>query len=150
MEWTEVTPLIVALVGAITGLLALFKGRSKEKADVAKAITEAAGELIEDYQSKARQIEEDYKGKLAQIEERMAEQDKKMVEQDRKIDCQELKIEKQAKQIEIQAKRIREQADKIKALEIERDEILEGVLELCKQIHALGQQPVWEPETPED
>jgi chromosome segregation ATPase len=150
MEWTEVTPLIVGLIGAITGLLALFKGRNKEKADVAKAITEAAGELVEDYQSKARQIEEDYKGKLAQIEERMAEQDKKMVEQGKKLDCQELKIEKQAKQIEIQAKRIREQADQIKALEVERDEILTGVMELCKQVHALGQQPVWMPEVPEN
>lgn len=141
MEWTEVVPLVVALVGVTTGLLALLKGRNKEKADVAKALAEAAGELVENYHNQAKQIEEECREKLNEFEVRMGEQD-------RKIACQELKIEKQALQIEIQAKKIRQQADSIKALEAERDEILKGVLDLCMQIRNLGHEPVWEPESP--
>lgn len=130
MNWTEVIPLVVAVIGAATGLLALLKGRSKEKADVAKALTEAAGELVEDYQRR-----------LDSIEETIAEQTEK-------IRCQELKIDMQAEKIRKQGVTIEEQAKRIRALELERDEILNGVLALCTQIHELGQQPVWKPEAP--
>jgi hypothetical protein len=126
LSWTEVIlPLILAIIAAAPGIIALFRGRQKEKADVAKAITEAAGELVEEY-----------KDRLARIEGTIAKQ------ADR-IRCQELKIERQAE-------KIAEQAERIMALELERDEFLNGVLSLCAQIRALGHNPVWEPEPPDD
>jgi chromosome segregation ATPase len=140
LNWTElILPIVLAIIAASPGVIALFRGRSKEKADVAKAITEAAGELIEDYQNRLERLE------------------KLVGEQAEKILCQEAKISRQARQIDIQADRIREQADKIRgqadriqALEAERDEFSQGVLSLCAQIRELGYEPVWEPESPED
>jgi hypothetical protein len=146
VNWTElILPIVLAIIAASPGIVALFKGRSKEKADVAKAITEAAGELVEDLQNKIDRAERKCQEDIARLQQALDEQAQQ-------ISCQELKIKKQTRQIEIQADRIREQeaeisgqADRIQVLEEER----KGSLALCTQIRELGHEPVWEPESPE-
>jgi hypothetical protein len=99
---------------------------------VAEAVTRAAGELVEDYQKKLDRIE------------------KKLEDQAELIRCQERKIEAQGDRLARQNIKIEEQAGRIRSLELERDEILTGVMMLCTQIHDLGHDPVWEPELPEE
>lgn len=132
MSWQDIIlPILLAIIAASPGLVALLRGRKKEQADVAEAITRAAGELIEDYQKKLERIE----GKLE--------------EQAELIRCQAHQIESQSEQLARQDIKIEEQAKRIRDLELERDEILNGVMMLCTQIHDLGHAPVWEPEPPE-
>jgi len=124
LNWTElILPVVLAIIAASPGVVALFKGRRKEKADVAEAITRAAGELVEDYQQRLERLE-------------------------RIVEEQAITIDGQAKQIKRQSQTIGEQADRINTLELERDKILTGVLALCQQIHELGQDPVWRPDAP--
>jgi hypothetical protein len=133
MSWQDIVlPILLAVIAASPGLVALLRGRRKEQADVAEAITRAAGELVEDYQKKLDRIE------------------KKLEDQAELIRCQERKIEAQGDRLARQNIKIEEQAGRIRSLELERDEILTGVMMLCTQIHDLGHDPVWEPELPED
>ena len=133
MSWQDIVlPILLAVIAASPGLVALLRGRKKEQADVAEAITRAAGELVEDYQKKLDRIE------------------KKLEDQAELIRCQERKIEAQGDRLARQNIKIEEQAGRIRSLELERDEILTGVMMLCTQIHDLGHDPVWEPELPED
>lgn len=133
MTWQDIIlPIVLAVIAASPGLVALLRGRKKEKADVAEAITRAAGELVEDYQKKLERIE------------------KKLEEQAELIRCQERKIDSQAEKLARQGIKIDEQSDRIRDLELERDSILEGVMMLCTQINELGHAPVWEPESPEE
>jgi hypothetical protein len=133
VTWQDIIlPLALAVIAASPGLVALFRGRKKEQADVAEAITRAAGELVEDYQKKLERIE----GKLE--------------DQAELIRCQERKIDSQADRLARQGIKIDSQAARIRDLELERDEVLTGVMMLCTQIHDLGHDPVWEPELPEE
>jgi hypothetical protein len=133
VTWQDIIlPIVLAVIAASPGLVALFRGRKKEQADVAEAITRAAGELVEDYQKKLERIE------------------KKLEDQAELIRCQERKIESQADKLARQGIKIDEQAARIRDLELERDEVLTGVMMLCTQIHDLGHDPVWEPELPEE
>lgn len=129
MTWTEILPLILAIIAAIPGIAALFRGRRKEKADVAKALSEAAGELVEGYQKK-----------LERLEALVENQATQLADQAEKIRCQERKIDEQAVELAKQAKSIR-------VLERERGKFLAGVLMLCAQIRELGHEPIWEPES---
>ena len=130
MDWQAVIlPIVLAIIAAVPGTISLFRGRQKERADVAKAITEAAGELVEDYQRK-----------LSRLEEKLEQQAIQLAEQAEQIRCQDTKIERQAAQLA-------EQAESIKVLERERGELLAGVLMLCAQIRKVGHEPVWEPES---
>jgi diaminopimelate decarboxylase len=133
VTWQDIIlPLALAVIAASPGLVALFRGRKKEQADVAEAITRAAGELVEDYQKKLERIE------------------KKLEDQAELIRCQEQKIDSQAEKLARQGIKIDEQAARIRGLELERDDVLTGVMMLCTQIHDLGHDPVWEPELPEE
>ena len=133
MDWTEFIPSIVlACIAAIPGIAALFKGRGKEKADVAATYTDIAKDLVEEYRAKLTEVEASYRAKLEEIEATVEEQAEL-------IRCQERKIENQA------AKMARQQLelDQVKA---EQGEFLKGVTSLCAQIRGLGHEPVWEPE----
>jgi len=122
MEWTEVAlPILLAVIAAIPGIAALFRGRKKEKADVATAITDAAHDLLGDYRAQIDEIKQT------------------ITEQAETIRCQERKIEAQARNIAIQQL-------EIDALRAEQEEFLTGVNALCAQIRGLGHEPVWEPE----
>lgn len=122
MNWTEVVlPILLAIIAATPGVVALLRGRSKEKADVATAITEAAGDLLGEYRTKIKEIEE-------------------------KMRCQDRKIAQQSGELALQQIELDGQAVRIKDLEDERDEMMEGVSRLCTQIRNLGHEPVWEPE----
>ena len=148
MDWKEVAlPLLLAIIAASPGILALFRGRSKEKAEASQVITDAAKDLLAEYRIKMDEIEESYRARLAEVEEeckmriastealyqsKMDEVEAKVKEQSEIIGCQELKIAKQ--QIEI---------DRLKE---EQDDFLEGVIALCAQIRKLGHNPVWEPD----
>jgi septal ring factor EnvC (AmiA/AmiB activator) len=128
VNWSEIAPQIfLALVAAAPGIYAIWRGRNKEKADVAKAITEAAGELIEEYKDKLDRLE------------RIVEK------QERKLACQDLKIEEQAKKLTAQEAELESARARITALETERGEFLEGFMSVCSQIRELGYDPVWEP-----
>ena len=132
MNWQDITPqTILTLIAALAALYTLYASKNKNKADVAKAITEAAGELIGEYKDKIDDIEAE------------------VAEQAELIKCQERKIAMQDSRITQQDIRIREQDEKIKVMELDKDEILEGVMSLCTQIQDLGHDPVWEPELPE-
>ena len=128
MTWTEALPLLLAVIAAIPGILALLRGRNKEKADVATAITRAAGELLDEYRTKIDEIEAT------------------VTEQAEKIRSQDRKIAQQSGELAFQKFELEGQAVRIKDLEDERDEIMEGVSALCTQIRNLGHEPVWEPE----
>jgi diaminopimelate decarboxylase len=133
VTWQDIIlPIALAVIAASPGLVALFRGRKKEQADVAEAITRAAGELVKDYQKKLERIE------------------KKLEEQAELIRCQEHKIDSQAEKLARQGIKIDEQAARIRGLELERDDVLTGVMMLCTQIHDLGHDPVWEPDLPEE
>lgn len=128
MSWNDILPqIIVAIVAASPGIYAIWRGRQKEKADVAKVITEAAGDLVTEY-----------KEKLESLEHLLAKQQEE-------IRCLESEVGKQTKEIAQQAIEIESQKDRIRALEAERLEILEGVRSLTAQVRLLGQKPVWEP-----
>ena len=74
MTWTDALPILLAVIAVISSIVALLKGRNKEKADVATAITEAAGALLEEYRTK-----------IDEIEVAMVEQAEKIRSQGRKI-----------------------------------------------------------------
>lgn len=121
MNWADIIPpLIVAIVAASPGIYAIWRGRQKEKADVAKIITEAAGQLVTEY-----------KEKLDSLERLIAKQQEE-------IRCLEFQVGKQTEQIG-------DQKERIEALEKERLEILKGVRALTTQLKTLGETPVWEP-----
>jgi hypothetical protein len=133
MTWQEIFPqLLLALIAASPGIYAIWRGAAKDKADVAKAITEAAGELVDEY-----------KQQIAKIE-------RTVVKLENSIICHELNIDKQATKIILQAEEIGRQAQRIRILELERTEVLRGIKELNAQIRKLGQEPVWEPQVPQD
>lgn len=122
MSWQEVAPqVLLAIVAALPGIYAIWRGRHKEKADVAKVITEAAGNLVEEYKSELESL----KLLLAQQQE--------------EIKCLEFQVERQTEKIALQSVRI-------DTLEAEREEVLAGVRALTAQIRKLGHDPVWEPE----
>lgn len=128
MNWADIIPpIIMALIAASPGVYAIWRGRQKEKADVAKIITEAAGDLITEY-----------KEKLDSLERLVAKQQEE-------IRCLESQVDKQTKEIARQSIEIKNQKDRIQVLETERSEILEGVWALTAQVRTLGQKPVWEP-----
>jgi septal ring factor EnvC (AmiA/AmiB activator) len=128
LNWQDLLPqILLAAIAAAPGLYAIFRGRHKDKADVAKAITEAAAQLVEQYKDKIEAIE------------------KTIARQEEKIRCQELTIERQAEKLARQAVQIQEQSARIMALEVEREDFLHGVSALCKQIREQGLHPVWEP-----
>jgi hypothetical protein len=84
VNWTEVAlPILLAVIAAAPGILALLKGRSKDKADAASTITGAAKELIEEYRKK-----------IDEIEEIVAEQSAKMRCQELELREQEMRIKK--------------------------------------------------------
>lgn len=132
MDFTtpQIITIVVALIGAVSGILGFFKGRRKEKADVAQAITEAAANLIEKYESR-----------LIYLEEVIEKLEGVVKDQSATIECQELKLDKQGETMARQGKTI-------EAFELERDEILKGVLSLCAQVRNLGLEPAWEPKSP--
>ena len=133
MDWTEFIPSIVlACIAAIPGIAALFKGRGKEKADVAAIYTEIAKDLLEEYRAKLTEVEASYRAKLEEIEATVEEQAGL-------IRCQERKIEKQAAKME-------QQQIEIDQLKEEQEKAQEVVASLCAQIRGLGHEPVWEPE----
>ena len=126
MDWKEVIlPLLLAAIAAAPGILALLKGRNKEKADVAATYIDSAKDLLEEYRAKIQEVEASYRAKLEEIEATVADQAET-------IRCQERKIAKQQAEIE-----------KMRA---EQDEFLQGLTALCTQIRGLGHDPVWEPE----
>ena len=127
MTWTEALPLLLAVIAAIPGILALLKGRSKERADAAATITGSALELLEEYKTQVEEIEKT----VEQQAEKIRSQDRKIAQQDGELALQKFELEKQAASIEL--------------LKEERDEIMKGVTALCTQIRNLGHEPVWEP-----
>jgi chromosome segregation ATPase len=149
MTWTEIAPLlltvIAAIIAAIPGTLALLKGRSKEKADAASTITGAASKLLEEYRLKADEIEEEYRAKIEEYLIKIDEIEAAMADQAEQIRCQDRRIAKQDGELAFQQIELKKQEARIKDLEVERDEIMEGVKALCTQIRKLGHEPVWEP-----
>ena len=143
MTWTEALPslltVILAVIAAIPGILALRKGRIKEKADAAGSITDSARKLLEEYRLQAEEAEERYRAKIEEIEAAM-------VEQAEKIRCQDRKIAQQSGELALQQIELTGQEVRIKDLEEERSEIMDGVRALCTQIRNLGHEPVWEPD----
>ena len=132
MNWTEIIlPIVLACIAAIPGIISLFKGRSKEKADVAAVYTDIAKEWAEEYRARLAEVEASHDAKMEEIERTVEEQAEV-------IRCQERKIEKQAI-------RAAQQQLEINQLKAEQEEFLEGVTSLCAQIRGLGHEPVWEP-----
>lgn len=71
MDWKEaIIPLLLAAIAATPGILALFKGRGKEKADITTAITEAAQDMLDEYRKKI----DEYRAELQLLEKKVAEQ----------------------------------------------------------------------------
>jgi chromosome segregation ATPase len=145
MTWTEALPLLLAVIAAIPGTLALLKGRNKEKADAATAITDSAKKLLAEYRLRAEEIEDEYRAKITEYLVKIKEIEDAIVKQAEQIRCQELQIAQQASEVAGQRVDLDECAARIKDLEEERDKILKGVARLCTQIRNLGHEPVWEP-----
>lgn len=140
MDWKEVVlPLLLAAIAAAPGILALFRGRHKERADAASSITDSASDLLKEYRTRIAEIEQEYRDKIAKIEAIVADQAER-------LRCQEREMDKQAAMIRRQQMEIDEQAKRIYVLEVERSDIMRGVSTLCAQIRGLGHEPVWEPE----
>jgi uncharacterized coiled-coil DUF342 family protein len=82
MTWTDaILPLVLAVIAATPGILALLKGRSKDKADAASTITGAARQLLEEYRAKIDEIEST------------------VAEQETQIRCQQLELNEQLTRI---------------------------------------------------
>ena len=148
MDWKEVIlPLLLAAIAAAPGVLALFRGRSKEKAEASRVITDAAKDLLAEYRVKMDEIEESYRAKLAEVEEecKMRIAATEAMYQS-KMDAVEAKVKEQSKVIDCQERKIAKQQIEIDRLKEEQDDFLEGVIALCAQIRRLGHDPVWEPE----
>lgn len=128
MNWQEIFPqILLAVLAASPGAYAIWRGRHKERADVAKIITEAAGDLLTEY-----------KEKLDSLERLIAEQQEE-------IRCLEFQSGRQIIKLASQAKELEEQAGRIGKLEEEKERVLKGVEALTEQIRKLGHEPVWEP-----
>lgn len=120
MTWEQAIPLIAAVLLSIPGIIGLFRGLRKERADTAQAITDAADKLIKQYVVRLDEVEETVREQAAKI----VEQDKRSVERDKKIAEQDVEIAH---------------------LKSDRMRYLRGVKALCDQIKNLGLIPVWEP-----
>lgn len=128
MNWQDILPpIIVAIVAASPGIYAIWRGRQKERADVAKIITEAAGDLVKEYK------------------ERLDSLERLVIQQQEEIRCLESQVANQTEKVAKQSVDIEKQQERIEALEKERLEILDGVRSLTAQVRTLGQKPVWEP-----
>lgn len=135
MNWAEITPqIILALIAATPGIIAIIRGRKKEKAeeekiraDAAKAITEAAGAMLDEYREEVVSLK------------------RLVAQQQEEIRCLEAQVDKQTEKAAEQAVEIKKQKERIDLLEKERREILDGVRALNAQVRNLGQKPVWEP-----
>ena len=57
----ELTPIIIASIAALPGLLALLAQRKKTSADAASAITDAAGDMVTQYRTRLEVLERDTK-----------------------------------------------------------------------------------------
>jgi uncharacterized protein HemX len=134
MEFTtpQIVTIVVALIGAVSGVLSYLKGRSKDKADAASIITEAAL-------------------KLSNEREAAHQECKKEIRELRAVSrCQDEKIESQGKKIRSQGEMIEKLTAWIARLERERDDWAEGIMALCRQLRESDMQPVWEPTVPEE
>lgn len=148
MDWKEVAlPLLLAIIAASPGILALLKGRSKEKADAAGVFTDAAKDLVAEYRIKMDEIEESYRAKIKEIEEdckaRIAAVEAMYQVQINEV---ESKVREQSKIIDMQEQKIARQQIAIQKLEEGQEQSRIGVAALCDQIRSLGHEPVWEPE----
>jgi len=71
VDWTELAlPIILAVIAAVPGFVALFKGRGKEKADITTAITDAAQDMLDEYRKKI----DEYRAELETLEKKVADQ----------------------------------------------------------------------------
>lgn len=147
MDWKEIIlPLLLAAIAASPGIISLWKGRSKEKAEAANVITDAAKDLVTEYRAKMDELEAAYRIKVEEIE---ASCRKKIEEVElayrAKVESIEDTVRKQSQTISRQERKIANQQIEIDRLKAEQNDFLRGVTDLCSQIRALGHEPVWEP-----
>jgi uncharacterized protein HemX len=104
MTWQDILPqIILAIVAASPGIYAIWRGRHKEKADVAKIITEAAGTLVEEYKEKLESLER----LVAQQQEEIRCLESTAKEQASRIDALEKEKERVLKGVEKLTEQIR-------------------------------------------
>ena len=127
-----VVTLIAAAMAASPGVLALFRGWRKDRAEATRSLVASSTDLVD------------------RLETRLDKVDKKLEEQDETITSQDEKIESQNKQIAKQNEQIVMLSAKVSVLESEREIMLRGIEKLCQQAREGGQGPVWEPEVDED
>lgn len=128
MNWSDIAPqIILAILAWIPGIYAIWRGRHKEKADIAKAIAEGAGELLEDYQQNLKEV----KAELSAL---------KLI-----VKSQEEELRQNKYELRKQDEELRMAEQRITDLETERDEYRRGISQLCAQLRGLGHTPVWEP-----
>jgi len=128
VNWLDIAPqILLAIIAASPGVYAIWRGRHKEKAEVAKAITEAAGELVEDYQNTIKELRAELK-ELRKI-----------------VDSQEEELKQNKYELQKQDEELKMADRRITDLELERDESRRGISQLCRQLRSLGHAPVWEP-----
>ena len=68
MEMLDIIPLIVGIFAFLTGLIALWKGTRKAKADAAESVTNAAVALMGKYDDRLDRLEKTVEKQAAKIE----------------------------------------------------------------------------------
>lgn len=128
MNWLDIAPqIILAIIAASPGIYVIWRGRHKEKAEIAEAITKAAGELVDDYQEKIKELKDELRAL-------------KVV-----VGHQKEELQQNSYELRKQDEEIKQAEQRITDLELERDEYRRGISQLCSQLRSLGHEPVWEP-----
>lgn len=135
MTFADIAPILIGIIAALPGLLALRSQKKKDKVmedtanvDNAKKVTDQALLLLTPYNQKFVELETDIK----ELKENSKAQDAKIKEQDKKIEEQD----------DI----IREQTIKLADQERQLKKFKLGIKKLIDQIIKLGYVPDWEPE----
>lgn len=131
-NWTSI---IIAVIAAGPGLLALIGQRRKDKRDDEASSIENAGKVT----AQALTLIQPLNTRITELEQQVIKLREEAIDRDKKIEEQNDKIEQQDDIIRKQNIRLEKNDKQIK-------ELLAGIKKLIDQIIRLGHVPDWKPE----
>lgn len=119
IDWQVITPIIIALIASLPGLLTFIRQRQRERAEVTEVITEASVRLIEQMQSRIESMSR----RLEVVEGELEKARVELKSAETRLDM----VEREKNDIEREWKRCRL-----------------GVEKLVAQVRSMGETPIYE------
>lgn len=126
MEQTWWITLLIAIIASAPGIIALFIGKRKEKADIASTITHAASELVDDLRQEVAILRtriDKYEKDIVELHCTVTLQAKQIIALTDTVDKQDKQIVTLTDTVERQALRIDEQDREIALLTSENTDL---------------------------